>query len=343
MILNRYSVKAYKDLTRNKKRATVPYARPVPPVQFVPPPQQPENSLSSKQIINLYNSYQSTFTPKYLSTNMNSLLSVNNLQVGPSNVFIIRHAEKNHNEPSQKKYYYNINDDGINRASQLPDYINKLGEKGYPIYSIITCLPIDDSGHIAMRPQSTIMLSSFLLNIPLFMIGRYDVSQSYNYEMVLELFTNPIFTGKNILIVWEHVNTQALTNQIVQCSNYLSQHSVTDLLNNKSAVFESSTEDWWRNNTPISNFSQHEYNNTNNTPPLSNIPYLNYSKYLPYWNTNNFDSVYHFSRNNDILKFVIENENIFTGYKNCELIIGYLQCQTLWYGYLGESYCEPPH
>jgi len=306
------------------------------------------NISPSDLLYSLYNLYQNTFTPKYLTTNMMDLTTPSNYDdnpPGPSNIFLIRHAEKTSNDSANNNYYYNINCNGISRSCQLPTFINKLGEDGYPIFAIITCLPnmnteTDDNDN-SMRPEQTACLSSFLLNIPLFMYSGSNISQPYNGITALEIFTNPIFIGKNIIIIWEHKNIQALSNQLVQSFNYLKDHTTTELKQNSDSVFETqSTDDWWINNMPTGTLKY----TSENSPPQS-MPYTEYSSNLIYWNTHTFNLGMHFSQTSskvsNELSMEIFNENINTCYQNCELIIGLLQydgCPD----YGGESDCTVP-
>jgi hypothetical protein len=306
------------------------------------------NITSSDMLYSLYNLYQKTFTPNYLTTNMMYLTTPSNYEnypPGPSNIFLIRHAEKTSNDPPNNNYYYNINCNGISRSCQLPSFINKLGEDGYPIFAIITCLPNmnteTDNSDNSMRPEQTAFLSSFLLNIPLFMYSGSNISQPYNGITALEIFTNPIFIGKNIIIIWEHKNIQALSNQLVQSFNYLKDHTTTELKQNSDSVFETqSTENWWINNMPEGTL---KYTSVN-VPPQQ-MPYTNYSQNLIYWNTHTFNLGMHFSQTSTIvnneLSMEFFNENINTCYQNCELTVGLLQydgCPD----YDGESDCEQP-
>jgi len=188
-----------------------------------------------------------------------------------------------------------------------------------------------------MRPIQTISLSSFLLNIPLFIFEDTNISQPYGGKTAIELFTNPVFNGKNVLICWEHSNIQALCDQIVRSYLYINLNS------NKNMTIESllltSSEEWWKENSPIN--INNRYIST--FIPLINIPYQKYAELLPYWNTDNFNNVYIFSTTIQPgnLSFSIFNQNINTCYKNCELIIGMLQ----YFGqpsYPNEKKCIPP-
>jgi hypothetical protein len=293
---------------------------------------------NSKNLISIYNSYQQTFTPKYISSNYKYLYNPNNFKhssFGPANIFIIRHGEKDPN-------YFVLDQNGISRAVQLPNFINNLGSKGYPISSIITCNPDMDGSlkkPLSARPEMTGILSSFFLNIPMYIFSSSNISQPYNSDTIFQLFTNPIFTGKNVLIIWEHTNIQSLSNQIIQCYNYLSndKNDTSSLIKNKNMVFDNSTEEWWKKNTPIPYQFQFKYNNK----PEFNLPYIKYSHLLPYWNTLNYNLVYHFSINKKNLIFNILNENIYTHFKNCDVLIGLLQYNK-GKPYDGEKFCKIP-
>lgn len=304
------------------------------------------NPQTNDLLYSIYNSYQNTSTPKYIADNLMYLtnpLNYKNVSPGPSNIFIIRHGEKNSNNELNNEYYYTLNCNGIDRACKLPDFINQLADDGTPIFSIITCQPnmnsITDNNDNSMRPETTIMLSSFLLNIPLYIYSGSNVSQPYDGETAFQLFTNPIFRGKNVLIVWEHKNIQSLTNQIIQCYEYLSSgKTVEDLVLNKKQVFENqNTFNWWSSNTPIP--PQNKY--VSSFIPQYPLPYISYSQLLPYWNTNNFNHVYKLTQSNGNLIFNIGREDIITSYKNCELIIGLLQYEGE-SKYEGETNCIPP-
>lgn len=281
---------------------------------------------SSSALYSIYNSYQNTFTPKYLSANYNYLTNTSNYTnspAGPANIFFIRHGEKPENG-------YTLNCNGVDRACKLPTFVNNLGESGFPIFAIVTCLPDMTGGSVSARPEYTIMMASFLLNIPIFIYQEANVSQPYDGKTALELFTNSTFTGKNVLVCWEHKNIQSLVNQTVQCYNYLaSGNTVSDLKNNSSTVFSTeSTQTWWTNNTPVPQQYQYDYTSLpspNNTSPSDTMPYTGYSSLLPYWNTNCFNLVYQLSQKSTGLTFSVLNEDVDTCFQSCELIIGLIQ------------------
>jgi len=314
---------------------------------------------NSDILYSLYQAYQKTFTPNYISNNLLQLTNpanYSNLPLGPSNIFIIRHCEKNSNNydtPTNQNIYYTINCNGIYRSTELPNFINNLGSNGYPITAIVTCNPSMDysevNGDISMRPQSTISISSWLLNIPIYVFSYSNVSQPYDATTAINLFTNPIFQGKNILIVFEHFNIQALTNQIVQCYNYFQQGGTVENLNN-STLYNISTESWWTQNTPVSSEYQYSGFQYPQDIPTYPIPYQSYSQYLPYWNSNTFDKVYWLSQTNipNNLSFTIFYQNIYTCFQNCHLLIGLIQYELcsadkkLKNTYSNDKTCLPP-
>lgn len=294
----------------------------------------------------LYSSYKSTFTPKYISNNLMYLTNPTNfdhLPPGPSNIFIIRHGEKNSNNPFTNEYYYKLNDNGIDRAVKFPDFINNLGKNGTPITSIVTCLPnmnsTLDNNDNSIRPQNLIMLSAYLLGIPLYMFSKSNVSQPYDGKTILELFIDPFFRGKNVLIVWEHQNIQALVNQIVQCYTYLSNgHTINDLNKNSKYIFDNqNTHEWWINNSL--SCKDNEY--ISKYTPEYQIPYQKYSHLLPYWNTHNFDHIFKFTQKNNKLEFVQFKQYIKTHYESCQLSINMLQYEKQ-PEYISEHNCVAP-
>lgn len=264
---------------------------------------------------NIYKSYQDTFTPKYIRNNLLEIFTTKNyehLPMGPMNIFIIRHGEKNYNNymnPTNDNTFYTINMDGIKRSVNLPDFINKLGVDGYPITSIITFNPDMkyDNTHrnLSMRTESTIMIGAWLLNIPLYIFSNSNVSQPYDATTIINLFTNPIFRGKNTLIVWEHANIQSLTNMIVQCYFYFKNGGTVEKLNN-ATLYDISTLVWWKENTPVPVL----YQNNSMTIPYFKVPYIDYMKYLPFWSDKSYDMVYFLSQNNKELTFKIMKQNI---------------------------------
>ena len=298
---------------------------------------QSDSSFTNSDIIySVYQSYQKTFTPNYIQNNLLLLTNPSNytnLSMGPSNIFMIRHGEKNsnnYNTPTNENTFYDINLNGIYRSIELPNFINELGTSGFPISAIVTVNPnmdiISNFNDLSTRPQQTIMFSSWILNIPLYIFSTANVSQPYDATTAINIFTNPSLRGKNIVVAFEHDNMQSFTNQLVQCYHYFKQGGTVQNLNN-TTLYNISTEEWWRQNTPES--PQYQYSGfkpPQSTPPHP-IPYQNYSQYLPYWNVNTFDKVYWLSQTNsqNNLTFDVFYQNIYTCFTNCHLTIGLIQ------------------
>ena len=118
---------------------------------------------------------------------------------GPENVFIIRHGEK-----MKKKYALDCN--GILRSTYIPDLVEDLNHKGYGINVIVTM-----NNYESMHVQQTVMLTAWLLDIPLFIYGEQNDQQ----VTIENVFKNPYYAGKNVLICWEHTCIQELLQQII--------------------------------------------------------------------------------------------------------------------------------
>jgi hypothetical protein len=315
------------------------------------------NSFTDSDIVySVYQTYQKTFTPNYIQNNLIQLTNPSNytnLPMGPSNIFIIRHGEKNNNSYvppiTNQNTFYCINCNGIYRSIELPKFINNLGTNGFPITAIVTANPDMDrfssTSDLSMRPQQTIMFSSWILNIPLYIFSYANVSQPYDATTAINIFTNPMLRGKNIVVAFEHVNIQSLTNQLVQCYNYFKQGGTIQNLNS-STLYNVSTEDWWQQNTPVS--PQYQYTGfkppQNIYPPPYPIPYQTYSQYLPYWNKYTFDKVYWLSQTNiqSNLTFDIFYQNIYTCFTSCHLLIGLIQYAFIDSEYENDGLCLPP-
>jgi hypothetical protein len=277
--------------------------------------------------------------------------------MGPSNIFIIRHGEKSNDSfvanPTNQNTFYCIDYNGIHRSIELPNLINDLGTNGFPITAIVTANPsmdiISNYNNVSMRPQQTIMFTSWILNIPLYIFSYENCSQPYDATTAINIFTNPSLRGKNIVVAFEHHNTQSLTNQLVQCYKYFQLGGTVQNLNN-TTLYDVSTEEWWRQNTPVRPEYQYTGLQSPQSPPTYSIPYEKYSKYLPYWNVNTFDKVYWLSQTNsqNNLTFNIFYQNIYTCFPNCNLLIGLIQYQFSsdepWWtnSYANDENCLPP-
>jgi len=289
-------------------------------------------------LYSMYAKYEKTFTPTYIQNNLLQLTNPDNythLPMGPSNIFIIRHGEKmldNYADPTNQDTYYNMDCNGIQRSIELPNFINKLGVDGYPITTIVLTnarMDMNISGNASIHAQQTMHFSAWALSIPVLVFGYANCSQPYDATTAINIFTNSSIRGKNIIVAFQHANIQALTNQLVQCYNYFKQGGTVKNLNN-STLYNVSTEEWWKNNTPVE--PRHQYSGYKHPmqKPKYPIPHEKYSKYLPYWNANIYDRVYWLSQTNrpNDLTFKLLSQNINTCQPNeCNLLIGLIQWQ----------------
>jgi hypothetical protein len=286
----------------------------------------------------MYAKYEKTFTPTYIQNNLLQLTNPDNythLPMGPSNIFIIRHGEKkldNYADPTNQDTFCNLDCNGIQRSIKLPNFINKLGVDGYPITTIVLTnarMDINISGNASIHAQQTMHFSAWALSIPVLVFGYANCSQPYDATTAINIFTNSSIRGKNIIVAFQHANIQALTNQLVQCYNYFKQGGTVKNLNN-STLYNVSTEEWWKHNTPVE--PRHQYSGLKHPmqKPTYPIPHEKYSKYLPYWNANTYDRVYWLSQTNrpNDLTFKLLSQNINTCQNNeCNLLIGLIQWQ----------------
>jgi hypothetical protein len=282
--------------------------------------------------------YEKTFTPTYIQNNLLQLTNPDNyshLPMGPSNIFIIRHGEKkvnNYADPTNQDTYYNLDCNGTYRSIELPNFINKLGVDGYPITTMVLTnarMDINISGNASIHAQQTIHFSAWALSIPVLVFGYANCSQPYDATTAINIFTNASIRGKNIVVSFQHANIQSLTNQLVQCYNYFKQGGTVKNLNN-STLYNVSTEEWWKHNTPVEPRYQYSGLKSPMDKPTYPIPHEKYSKYLPYWNSNTYDRVYWLSQTNrpNDLTFKLLSQNIKTCQTNeCNLLIGLIQWQ----------------
>jgi hypothetical protein len=287
-------------------------------------------------LYSMYAKYEKTFTPTYIQNNLLQLTNPNNythLPMGPSNIFIIRHGEinlDNYVNPTNQDTYYNLDCNGIYRSIKLPNFINDLGMNGYPITSIVTTnahMDINKSGNVAIRSQQTAHFSAWALSIPVLVFGWDNCSQPYDATTAINIFTNASMRGKNIVVPFKHANIQALANQLVQCYIYFKQGGTVENLNN-STLYNVSTEEWWKHNTPVDPSHQYSGLKSPMQKPTYPIPHEKYSKYLPYWNANTYDRVFWLSQTNHPNNITLQvlSQNIKTCQKNeCDLLIGLIQ------------------
>ena len=312
------------------------------------------NSFTNEDLLySVYQTYQTTFTPMYIQNNLLQLTTPNNylnLPMGPSNIFIIRHGERkinNYVTPTNENTYYAVSCNGIYRSIHLPQFINNLGSNGFPITAIVIPLVHMDitlNGNVSIRSQQTLTFSAWLLNIPVYTFSYANCAQPYDATTAINIFTNTSLRGKNIIMTWQHADIQSLTNQLVQCYHYFKGNTEPPT---NSTLYGVSTEEWWRQNTPVS--PQYQYNKIQypQTSPQYPFPYEKYAQYLPYWNTNSYDGVYWLSQTNspNNLTFELFNQNITTCSKGCRLLIGLLQWAYVLNGeneYANDGNCLPP-
>jgi len=132
----------------------------------------------------------------------NDMLSDHNVVKckGPANIFIIRHGEKIKNQ-------FHLDCNGILRSIYIPELIEQINEKGFGVSAILTAYP-----HSSMHKEQTVTLASWLLNKPLFMYGTVSEPK----KIVKEMFGDPFYNGKTVLICWEHQCMQSLLKEILK-------------------------------------------------------------------------------------------------------------------------------
>jgi hypothetical protein len=129
----------------------------------------------------------------------NSLGVNNNINTkGPANIFIIRHGEKIKSRTA-------LDCNGILRSTYIPSLIEQINGMGFGVHYIVTAYD-----YASMHQQQTVFLTSWLLSIPLFMYGE----QSQSLIALNEIYTNPKYNGKTILICWEHNCIQTLLTNL---------------------------------------------------------------------------------------------------------------------------------
>jgi hypothetical protein len=123
--------------------------------------------------------------------------------IGPKNIFIARHAQRT--EPD-----YSLNLNGIYKSTLIPELINALNNKGYPIDAVVTVNPASKNN--AIHVQQTITLTSWLLNIPLYIFGsKYETKKT-----ITEIYNTNNFNNLNILYVGDHTCAQSLITNIIE-------------------------------------------------------------------------------------------------------------------------------
>lgn len=123
--------------------------------------------------------------------------------VGPANLFILRHAER-------IKTNVGLDCNGIYRSTYIIDLIKKFNKMGYGIDYIVTTNADINTG--SMHIQQTVMMASWLFNIPMYIFG----SDRESNLAVTQIYNNKIFNNKNVLICWEHSCIQSLLANILR-------------------------------------------------------------------------------------------------------------------------------
>lgn len=277
-----------------------------------------------KALYGIWCAYQNTIGAKFTASQASTGAPVNPKCKGPSNIFIIRHGEKN---PSPEVNYC-LNNNGIYRSCQIIEYVNKLALSNTPISYMITCNPCPyNSGDPSMRTQQTIMMTCYMLNIPMFIYGG---SQDYN-TIIDKLFNSTIFDGLNILICWEHTAIQQLCLNIMNAAGLLGRLSNITPTNSNVNLYGDA---YFLKYSPINNICPDgNYLCTDNSNPYyvdATAPSCigPNSQFYPYWNIDNFESVYWFNStfsSNYNFTFIMTREPVLTCYSNCELHIGLYQ------------------
>jgi len=286
-------------------------------------------SSNSDVLYSIWSANQNTLGAQF-TANQNTALApgFNPSCQGPANIFIIRHGEKSPTLPN-----YSLDNNGIYRACQLPNFINLLAKDGYPISYIVTCNPCPfNTSDPSMREFQTISMASFMLNIPMYVYGG-----AQDFSGVCDaLFPYPVgsseigqFDGLNIIICWEHSAIQSLCLSLLQTMGPLNRLDVSPINYNNITNYADPfftlknpcNDGNYLCNDPTSVFY------INNIIPPSTAPIGPNSQTYPYWNNYNFDNVYWFKSNGANYKFdfKIFNEPCYTCFPSCGLNIGLYQ------------------
>lgn len=83
--------------------------------------------------------------------------------------------------------------------------IEDLNKKGFGIHSLVIAYD-----YASMHQQQTILLTSWLYSIPLFMYGDRTATEA----TITTILKNPYFSGKTVLLCWEHDCIQSLVKYI---------------------------------------------------------------------------------------------------------------------------------
>jgi hypothetical protein len=144
------------------------------------------NELYNNDLYKLHHQYEQLRVNNHMIAHNTD--AVTKTTVGPANIFMIRHGEK-------VKTEFGLDCNGVLRSTYIPEMIQQLNDQGFGIHAIVTAY-----SYISMHKVQTVSLASWLLNIPIFMYGSVD-----DIELMVEnIFKEPYFANKTILICWEH-------------------------------------------------------------------------------------------------------------------------------------------
>jgi hypothetical protein len=217
---------------------------------------------SQNDIYKLHSEYKSLRAENHLISHNTKTGNFFYNTKGPANIFIIRHGEKIKSKTA-------LDCNGILRSTYIPNLIEDLNKKGFGIHNIITAYD-----YASMHQQQTVLFTSWLLNIPLFMYGE----QTDTSTAITNVFTNPYYSGKTVLFCWEHNCIQTLVKDIITIG------------------------------AKLKGLNNYTFKNPKGTSEL------------PYWDTNNYKSIYYFDEN---LNFNIMEEKFTTCFSKENNIIEY--------------------
>jgi hypothetical protein len=144
--------------------------------------------------------------------------------VGPANLFILRHAER-------VKTNVGLDCNGIYRSTYIIDLIKKFNKMGYGIDYIVTANPDINTG--SMHIEQTVMMASWLFNIPMYIFG----SDRESNLAVMQIYNNKIFNNKNVLICWEHSCIQSLLANILRIGPSIKNKADSGSNSNSNSAF----------------------------------------------------------------------------------------------------------
>uniref|UniRef100_A0A6C0E2T8 Uncharacterized protein n=1 Tax=viral metagenome TaxID=1070528 RepID=A0A6C0E2T8_9ZZZZ len=305
----------------SKNIGTFPFSKTLPPTQCnngIPLDKYAGYGVNAWEVLySIWVANQKTVGAKFTANQYLSSAPTTMPTNGPANIFIIRHGEKS--SPT----LYCLDNNGIYRSCQLVEFVNKLANDGYPISYIVTCnsCPFSASDS-SMRPVQTVSMVSFMLNIP---ICIYGGSQDYA-EVVSALYSSQ-YSGLNVLICWEHQAIQQL------CLNILDTGALQTPSRLPSGIISGDSFFKVKNSCTDGNYLCSSTSSPLNPlfipPPVGTIPGVgSNTQFYPYWNNNNFNSVYWLKSSketNYIFDYVLFYQPCLTCYTSCDLNIGLYQ------------------